>query len=97
MAEFFLRPKAVADLDSIWDYTVDTWGEEQAERYIRMLNAGFERLAKEPTRGRPCDEIREGYLRHRVGHHVVLFRILESGDLDLVRVLHESMDFGSHL
>jgi plasmid stabilization system protein ParE len=55
MAEFLLRPKAVADLDSIWDYTVDTWSEEQAERYIRMLHSGFESIAREPARGRPCE------------------------------------------
>lgn len=38
MAEFSLRPKAITDLDGIWDYTVETWGEEQAERYLRSIN-----------------------------------------------------------
>ena len=32
MANFVLRPKAVEDLEGIWNYTVETWGEEQAER-----------------------------------------------------------------
>jgi plasmid stabilization system protein ParE len=25
MAEFTLRPKAIADLETIWYYTVETW------------------------------------------------------------------------
>jgi toxin ParE1/3/4 len=97
MAEFLLRPKAVADLDSIWDYTVDTWSEEQAERYIWMLHSGFESIAREPARGRPCDEIRDGYRKHRVGHHVIFYQALETGGVDVVRVLHENMDFERHL
>lgn len=38
MADFVLRPKAVADLESIWEYTVKTWGEEQAETYLSSDN-----------------------------------------------------------
>ena len=98
MGNCVLRPKAVDDLDSIWDYTVDVWGEEQAERYLRLLNTGFEQIAEDPTRGRPCDDIREGYRRHRVGHHVIFYRPEEeAGLVDVVRVLHERMDFGRHL
>ena len=74
MGDYVLRPKAVDDLDSIWDYTVDVWSEEQAERYIRLLNTGFKQIADDPTRGRPCDHIREGYRRHHVGHHVIFYR-----------------------
>ena len=96
MPKFLLRPKAVDDLDSIWDYTVNRWSEEQAERYIRMLHAGFESIAREPTSGRSCDEIRDGYRRHRVGRHFIFYRTIETG-VEVVRILHESMDFQRHL
>ena len=32
---FVLKPRAQADLDEIWDYTVDRWGIDQAETYLR--------------------------------------------------------------
>ena len=48
--EFRLRPKAIADLDSIWHYTVEAWGEDQAERYLQMLNTSFNAIAKDPER-----------------------------------------------
>lgn len=60
MAEFFLRPKAIADLEDIWDYTVEAWGEEQAERYLRSINECFRKIADNPSIGRSCDGIREG-------------------------------------
>lgn len=59
MAEFSLRPKAIADLEEIWDYTVETWGEEQAERYLRLIDQSFRKVADNPGLGRPCDAIRK--------------------------------------
>jgi hypothetical protein len=46
MAGFLLRPRAVVDVDSIWTYTVQNWGEDQAERYVRKIN---ERSSLYPT------------------------------------------------
>ena len=96
MGRFFLRPKAVADLESIWDYTVDTWDEQQAERYLRMLNRAFADLAENPSLGRSADFIRSGYRRHLAGRHVVFYRVIDTG-IDVVRVFHQRMDFDRHL
>jgi toxin ParE1/3/4 len=97
MGSYVLRPKAVEDLDSIWEYTINAWGEEQAERYIRLLTSGFEEIAEEPIRGRLCNDIREGYWKLRIGHHVIFYRTEDTGVIDVVRVLHEKMDFARHL
>lgn len=96
MRDFALRPKAVSDLEDIWDYTVSEWDEEQAERCLRMVNAAFVELACDPSSGKPCDKIREGYHRRRSGSHVIFYRVQEMR-VEIVRVLHQSMDFGSHL
>lgn len=96
MSEFRLRPKAVSDLDSIWNYTLETWGEDQAERYLRMINSGFSELAENPECGRECNDIREGYWKYRVGRHLIFYR-QESYGVDVVRVLHQSMDVDRHL
>lgn len=96
MAEFVLRPKAVEDLESIWDYTVKTWGEEQAETYLRLINRGFVDLSRDPSLGRSCDEIREGYRKLRVGRHVIFYRPASEA-VEIVRVLHQAMDFEQHL
>lgn len=34
MTTLRLTPKARSDLDTIWDYTAKTWGQDQAEAYL---------------------------------------------------------------
>jgi toxin ParE1/3/4 len=96
MADFYLRPKAVSDLEDIWDYTVRMWDEDQAERYLRLLNVGFIDLTIQPDLGRSCDAIRQGYRVFRVGSHVIFYRVIND-NIEVVRVLHQSMDFERHL
>ncbi|MDA0691815.1 MAG: type II toxin-antitoxin system RelE/ParE family toxin [Nitrospinae bacterium] len=95
MADFFLRPKARQDLEDIWFYTYETWGEDQADSYIHDLNSGFLALAAKPEKGRPCDDIREGYRRHSVGRHIIFYRVTKKG-IEIVRILHQSMDPERH-
>ena len=33
MADYRLTNKAVADLSDIWNYTCETWSEQQADKY----------------------------------------------------------------
>lgn len=37
MSQVVLSPKAKSDLSEIWDYTLEQWGVEQAEKYVREL------------------------------------------------------------
>jgi toxin ParE1/3/4 len=96
VTHFFLSPRAQADLDEIWDYTVNHWGIGQAERYIRQLETAIKSVATEPELGRSCDEIRTGYKKFPAGSHVLFFRRTEGG-VDVVRILHRNMDFDRHL
>lgn len=75
MNAYALSPHAVADLDDIWDYTSERWGEAQAERYVRALAHVFQRLADGPQLGRACDELRKGYRRFGCGSHIVFYRL----------------------
>ena len=96
MTRFLLSPRAQSDIEEIWDYTDERWGPEQAEKYVRVLQQAFETIARDPRRGRPSDDIRVGYRRYSVGSHVIFFRVI-GGEIDVVRVLHQSMDFDQHL
>ena len=84
------------DLDEIWDYTAAKWNTEQAERYTRQLRVAVELIAADPTRGQPCDELRPGYFKFATGSHILFCR--RSGKkIDVVRILHNRMDFQRHL
>lgn len=96
MADFFLRPKARKDLEGVWSDAYDNWGEEQADNYIYDLDTAFQALAAKPEKGRPCDDIREGYRRYSVGRHIIFYRATKKG-IEIVRILHQRMDPNRHL
>jgi toxin ParE1/3/4 len=93
---FILSPRAQGDLDEIWDYTSVRWSEDQAERYTRDIWQAIQDVAKNPNRARACDDFRSGYRRCAVGSHVLFFRVV-GGQIDIVRILHQRMDFDRHL
>ncbi len=95
MPELNLRPAAHADLDGIWNYTQRTWGDQQADAYLRMLAAAFVSLCASPGLGRQRDELHPGLRMFRSGKHLIFY--LATEPLDVVRVLHERMDFSAHL
>lgn len=96
MPAYRLTNKALEDLRSIARYTEQTWGREQRNQYLSKLDASFQMLVHEPELGRACDEIRQGYRKHHVGRHLIFYRILASR-IEIIRILHDSMDIDSHI
>lgn len=82
----------------IWDYTERTWGEDQADKYIRGLVDAINQVSGEHHRWRPViDEALSGvfFIRHQ--HHYIFFRVLSKGSLGVISILHENMDIPSRL
>jgi toxin ParE1/3/4 len=96
MSRYTLSPRAQADIEEIWDYTVEHWNVDQAEAYLRKIKAAVEAVADDPRLGRPCDEVRAGYRKYSAGSHILFYRTT-SGCIDIVRILHQRMDFERHL
>jgi toxin ParE1/3/4 len=93
---YVLSRRAQSDLNQIWDYTETRWGIDQAEIYLRQLWQHIKIIAARPTSGRACPEVRAGYYKYRSGSHFLFYRITGDG-VDVVRILHERMDFERHL
>jgi toxin ParE1/3/4 len=77
MSGFFLTKKAKEDLKAIGRYTQDTWGCEQRNRYLSLLDGAFHDLADHPLICRDCSAIRPGYRKYGIGKHLVLYRQIE--------------------
>lgn len=97
MMRVLISPAAQADLDGIWRFSVERWGEARAERYILAIRNACEALADGRRSGRPVDHIRPGYRKLSVGSHVLFFRIRDDGAIDVVRILHQRMNAGGRL
>lgn len=85
------RPAAEADLDAIWDYTVERWGVAQAVRYVDEVRNRVDGLGTGSTRHTPAPEIKDGIRRALAGRHMIYFR--EDGStVTVLRILHQGMD-----
>jgi toxin ParE1/3/4 len=91
-----ITPRARQDLKAIWTYTVKRWGEPQADLYLRQLDAGIRSLIDFQGLGESCEHIRAGYRRLLVNRHLIFYRQGET-HIEIVRVLHQSMDVPHHL
>ena len=84
------------DLIEIWVYTLQTWGEAQAEKYLGILQAEIEHIGRDPTAGRSRFAIRADYWSQTIEHHIV-FCTFNDTEVRIRRVLHGAMDVGMHL
>ncbi len=90
MAAYRLSRLAEADLMDIANYTLRTWGQDQAIRYVDDLEVCCQRLADNPELGRACDYVRPGLHRIEHGRHVLFYRLAADGIL-VSRILHQRM------
>ena len=98
MARIGLSRKAISDLDGIWDYTVETWSEDQAVTYYRQIHAAIQSLNSLPDYlVIQYDIIKPGLLGHKVGHHILFYKKHDDGSIWVDRILHERMDYQRHL
>lgn len=98
MAKFHFTVKAVEDLTDIWNYTVDSWSEQQADTYYEMLISSCRKVACNPVLfGKEYNEIAEDLYGFKANKHIIFYRIITNGDVEIVRILHERMDLSNKL
>jgi len=96
MACYFLSESAQNDIISIRNYTIEKWGNTQADKYLSQLEKRLEWLAKQPALGQKRNEIKDGYVSFPEGRHIIFYRITERG-MEVMGVIHQSEDIDTHL
>jgi toxin ParE1/3/4 len=96
MSGYRVLPRARADLADIWAYTFSRWDRGQADRYIGDIHRAMARLADNPALGRRVRGIPSEFRAYRAGSHMIFYRMMR-GELHVVRVLHQSMQYLRHL
>ena len=97
MARYDITKEATEDLYRIWEYTVDTWSEQQADTYYALLESGMDDVADAPDRiGKPYDEIFPGLRAYHVRRDMLFYILQDNGRALIVRILHERMDYARH-
>ena len=93
------------DFVGIVEWTTETYGNRQANTYRRTLMLALAALyqGRDLPDSQPRDDIRPGLRslhvarKGRRGRHFILYRTADSGRIDSVRILHDSMDMSRHV
>lgn len=95
MAERHYSPSTINDLTDIWNYTLETWSEHQADIRYAMSIDHCRAIAQGKLSGRSYDNVVKDLLGMRAGRHLIFYRCAINGNVEVVGVLHESMDLVS--
>ncbi len=97
MAEFSLTEEARRDLEAIYLYSLENFGEAQADRYLRGLFQQFQLLADFPGVGRPAGLAGFEFRRFGYGPHVILFSTGAGDTIRIEFIIDGRMDIPSAL
>ncbi len=98
MADLLFSNKAVEDLTTIWNYTVETWSEAQADKYYTLLVDTCRQIADSPRpQGKEYTQIMAGLFGYRTGKHIIFYRWVSECAVEIVRILHERMDLKNRI
>lgn len=97
MSNYHLTNEAVQDLSEIWLYTVDTWSEEQADKYYDMLIRSCSEVAQRPSRGKNYDKVTKDLLGIKSNRLIIFYRIITPTKVEITRILHDSMDLKNRI
>jgi len=95
MVKYHLTKKAVEDLTEIWNYTYKEWSETQADAYYFLLLNSCQELAENPNRGKRYDVVIQKLLGYKSNQLIIFYVILSNSEIEIVRILHGSMDLKS--
>ena len=97
MPRFVLSVRAKKDITSIGRYTAKTWGKLQRNRSLSEITNAFNILTTPKFPHVRCTEFQQTFYRYNVGKHIVFYDIIEKDTIEIVRILHQSMDIPTQL
>ena len=91
MDRYVLSRKTQEDIESIYEFGVQKFGQDQALNYLIGLRTYFQLLSENPNIGRKRNGIKSGLFSFPYASHVIFYRIYRT-HIRIVRVLHGSRD-----
>ncbi|REE24738.1 type II toxin-antitoxin system RelE/ParE family toxin [Winogradskyella pacifica] len=95
--KYRISQQAIEDLDKIWIYTLKKWSKEQADRYYDLIIAEIEFIADNYLTGKSAEQTRKNYRVTKIKSHLLFYRKVDNGIVEIVRVLHQRMDIKKRL
>lgn len=87
MAAYKLAQAAKGDLQRIYAYGFEQWGEAAADSYYNALFDCFEEIAERPYSYPAVEHIRKGYRRSVCGVDSIYYRVADDGTVEIMAIL----------
>lgn len=97
ISKYRISEKAISDLEKIWLYTLDKWSRKQADRYHKLVIDEIDFIVRNYDICRRIDFVRPGYRVSKVKSHLIFFRKTGDNIIEIIRILHQSMDIENRL
>lgn len=97
MAKIIFTHKAKNDLEEIWQYTYETWSENQADKYYKEIIESCHDLKSKFNMGKDYSKIYENLKSIKCSRHLIFYRLIKKDLIEIERILHEKMDIDKHL
>lgn len=97
LAEVLVSARAREDIKEIGRFSQRQWGRKQRDAYLGEMETVIASLMRDNPGIQTVDEIKHGMLSIRTGSHSIFFNRRDNGDVVILRVLHQRMDFRRHL
>jgi toxin ParE1/3/4 len=84
-------------LTGIWEYTIDEWSEQQADRYYNLLLDSSQDIANNPELGKNYAEITNDLFGLKTSRHIIFYRKRINQPIEITRILHDRMDLKNRI
>lgn len=88
MRHFYLTRRAFLDIQNIYDFTSEHWGDAQAESYVSTLYEDFQKIAYNIDLGKPRLERSDPFLMYPSGKHYIVYEPYKDGVI-IITILHQ--------
>jgi toxin ParE1/3/4 len=90
MSGYQITLAAEEDLRGIWRYTLDTWGPDQADKYLDQIEDCLDAIGVGRVRSQSFHRLPDGVCLHRCQRHYIFWIVIDRPII--IAVLHEKMD-----
>jgi toxin ParE1/3/4 len=84
-------------LNNIWNYTIQKWSENQAQKYYELIKLSCKEISKDPTIGKKYPKLGENLFGLKTGRHIIFYLLIPENEIEVVRILHERMDLKNNI
>ncbi|MGX4675803.1 type II toxin-antitoxin system RelE/ParE family toxin [SAR92 clade bacterium H246] len=99
MSKYTLSPNAIRSLKNIGEYSLNKFGKKQTAIYLGNLHKRMRYLAENPKQGtQRTDLFPDGSCSsYFEGSHTIYYEIANKNSINIIDILHQSMEPSRHL